>query len=231
MLHTVLGNVEAMLRTLSAIVPLELFVFVGAMLEEIIAPIPSMLVMTTAGFLARLQEHTPFFLAWLVVVGNLGKMLGYLGWYVVGDKLEDIVVGKFGNVFGLTHADIERIGQRFSGNEWRDGALIFLLRAVPFFPSLAVSLACGVIKIELRTFVVASYFGNACKDAVYISIGYFGIQAFQTFLLDMERVRFGLGLLIWGVAIILLVLAYRSRHRGMHLVRRAIGWVRDYFKD
>lgn len=219
-------NIEQQVVFLAGQVPLELFVFVGALAEELIAPIPSMLIMTTAGFLARLQEHTPFFLAWLVIVGNLGKMLGYLGWYVVGDKLEDIVVGKFGNMFGLAHADIERIGQRFSGNEWRDGALIFLLRAIPFFPSLAVSLACGVIKIELRTFVVASYFGNACKDAVYISIGYFGVQAFQILLLEMERVRFGLGLLIWGVATILLVLAYRSRHRGMYLVTRVWVWIK-----
>jgi membrane protein DedA with SNARE-associated domain len=157
-------------------------------------------------------------------------MLGYLGWYVVGDKLEDVVVGKFGNVFGLTHADIERIGQRFSGNEWRDGALIFLLRAIPFFPSLAVSLACGVIKIELRTFVLASYLGNVCKDAIYISIGYFGIQAFQALLLEMERVRFGLGLLLLIGLSILSILAYRSRHRGMHLVRSGITWIQQRFR-
>ena len=224
-METLISQIERLILLLAERVPLELFVFVGALAEEVIAPIPSMLVMTTAGFLAQLEGHTPFFLVWLVLVGNLGKLLGTLGWYVVGDKLEDIVVGRFGRFFGLSHGDIERVGQRFSGNEWRDGAFIFLLRCIPFFPSLAVSLASGVIKIGLRTFLVASYFGNVCKDFFYINVGYFGVQAFRTLLLEIERVRFGLGMLITIVTLVLLILAYRERHRGLHLVRRSWEWL------
>jgi membrane protein DedA with SNARE-associated domain len=207
-------------------VPLELFVFVGALLEEIIAPIPSMLVMTTAGLLSHAEGHTVFFLFWLVFIGNLGKILGSLGWYVVGDKIEDVVVGRFGRFFGLTHEDIERVGKKFTGKVWQDGALIFLLRAIPFFPSLAVSLACGVIKIELKTFVLASYLGNVVKDTLYIMMGYFCAQAFRTLLLEMERVRFGLGFLITVGVVGVLVLGYRQRHQGIHLLVRFWGWIR-----
>lgn len=229
-MESLVNHIAGLVLVLSEHVPLEVFVFVGALLEEIIAPIPSMLVMTTAGFLAALDGHTPFFLIWLVIIGNLGKVLGSLGWYVVGDKLEDIVVGRFGRFFGLTHADIERMGKRFTGRLWQDGALIFLLRAIPFFPSLAVSLASGVIKIELRTFLLASYLGNACKDFFYITVGYFGAQALRTFLLEIERVRFGLGILITLVVVIALVLAYRERHRGMHLIARTWDWIKEKLK-
>ncbi len=225
-MEPIIKQAEQFILFMSEHVPLELFVFVGALIEEVVAPIPSMLVMTTAGFLTHTQGHTVFFLVWLLFIGNLGKIFGSLGWYVVGDKLEDIVVGRFGRFFGLTHGDIERIGKRFTGRVWQDGAIIFLLRAIPFFPSLAVSLACGVIKIELRTFILASYFGNMVKDTVYISIGYFGAQAFWTLLIEMERVRLGLGLLITLVVVIGLVLAYRERHRGLHLLSRLYFWAK-----
>lgn len=225
-MESLIVHIERLVLLLAEHVPLELFVFVGALLEEIIAPIPSMLVMTTAGLLAEIEGHTPFFLIWLVAIGNLGKILGSVGWYVVGDKLEDVVVERFGRFFGLTHADIERIGARFTGTEWRDGAIIFILRSIPFFPSLALSLASGAIKIELRTFIIASYLGNFCKDLFYILAGYFGVHAFRTFLLEIERVRFGLGILFALIVVIALILAYRERHRGLHLVRRSWEWLK-----
>lgn len=230
-METLLHQIEGMVLVLAEHVPLELFVFVGALAEEIIAPIPSMLVMTTAGLLSVVEGHTPFFLLWLVFLGNIGKVLGSLGWYVVGDKLEDLVVGKFGRFFGLSHGDIERIGKRFSGNEWRDGAFIFLLRCVPFFPSLALSLACGVIKIELRTFLLASYLGNFCKDLFYIFAGYYGARALKTFFVEIERIRWGLGVLIGVTVAIALVLAYRERHRGLRLFSRLYGWIRKKLGD
>lgn len=228
-MELLIARVEQFIMFISDKVPLELFVFVGALLEEVVAPIPSMLVMTTAGFLSQAQGHTVFFLFWLIFIGNLGKILGSLGWYVVGDKVEDVVVGRFGKFFGLTHEDIERVGKRFTGRVWQDGAIIFLLRAIPFFPSLAVSLACGVIKIELKTFVIASYCGNAVKDTAYIMIGYFGAQAFRMLLLEMERVRFGLGFLIGLVVLIVLIFGYRERHRGLHLLSRFGTWVKERF--
>lgn len=224
--HTI-QSIEHLLLLLSERVPLELFVFVGALAEEVIAPIPSMLIMTTAGWLAQLDGHTPFFLFWLVLIGNLGKLIGSIGWYVVGDKLEDVVIGRLGRFFGLTHGDIERVGARLSGHEWRDGAIIFGLRCLPFFPSLAVSVAAGVLKIELRTFALASYCGNAIKDAFYIVIGYFGAQAFRTFLLEVERVRFGLGVLIGVATLAVLIVAYRKRHHGLHLLTRVLDWAKE----
>ncbi len=226
-METLLNHTEGIILLVAKQVPLELFVFVGSLAEEVFAPIPSLIVMTTAGLLAQVEGHTPFFLLWLVMLGNFGKILGSLGWYVVGDKLEDVVVGKFGKVFGLSHADIERIGKKFTGNDWRDGAFIFLLRSIPFFPSLAVSLACGVIKIQLRTFLIASYLGNFFKDLVYILLGYFGAQAFRMYLLEIERVRLGMGILIALMIGVTLILLYRERHRGRRFLMTCWEWCRD----
>lgn len=223
-------HIERMILEMAEHVPLELFVFVGALVEEVFAFIPSLLIMTTAGFLAQIEGHTPFFLLWLVLLGNIGKLIGSLGYYVLGDKLEDVVTGKGQRFFGLSHNDIERVGRRLTGNAWRDGAFVFLLRLVPFFPTLAVSVACGVIRVPLRTFLVASYLGNACKDLVYILFGYFGAVTMRTFLIEIERVRWGIGILITIGVIATLALLYRERHRGKRLFAKTILWFRDKLK-
>lgn len=221
-----LHHIETGIRELARIIPLELFAVVGAFAEEVIAPIPSMLVMTTAGFFAHLEGRTAFFVVWLVVLGNLGKLLGSYIYYALGDKLEDVVVGRFGRFLPLNHADIERIGQKFKGSPWRDGALIFLLRVVPFVPTIIVSIAAGVVRIRLRVFLLASYLGNFCKDLFYAFAGYSGARALRAFFLDIERVRFGVGVLLTVCLIVSLVFLYIHRHRGLHLFRRLCSWLR-----
>ncbi|OGM24943.1 hypothetical protein A2627_03180 [Candidatus Woesebacteria bacterium RIFCSPHIGHO2_01_FULL_39_28] len=51
-----MNQIISHIKTLANTTPLDLFVFVGPILEEIIAPIPSPLVMTTAGTLAHSQD-------------------------------------------------------------------------------------------------------------------------------------------------------------------------------
>lgn len=221
-----LHQLESGIRELAAIVPLEVFVFIGAFIEELVAPIPSMLVMTTTGFFAQFEGRTTFFLVWLVALGNLSKLLGSFFYYTLGDKLEDVVIGRFGRYLGLKHADIERIGQHFNGSPWRDGGLIFLLRIIPFFPTTLVSIAAGVIRIRTRVFLAASYIGNFSKDLFYAFAGYYGVRALRAFFLDIERVRFGIGMLSVIVMIGLAVLLYVHRHRGLHLYRRLMLWLK-----
>jgi membrane protein DedA with SNARE-associated domain len=219
-------QIEIGVRELARIVPLEFFILIGAFIEEIIAPIPSMLVTTTAGFFAHAEGRTALFVVWLAVLGGLGKLAGSFTYYTLGDKLEDVVVGRFGRYLGLSHADVERIGRRFNGQHWRDGGLIFLLRVIPFVPTVLVSVACGVVRIQTRVFLIASYAGNFCKDLFYVFAGYYGIQVIRSYLMDIERVRFGMGFVFTGAAIGGLVLLYVHRHHSLHLFRLLHRWVR-----
>lgn len=218
---------ELGIRELAGIVPLEIFVFFGAFIEELVAPIPSMLVMTTTGFFAQIEGRTTFFLVWLVLLGNVGKLLGSFIYYTVGDRAEDILTGRFGRYIGVKHADIERISQKLAGGSpWRDGAVIYFLRVIPFVPTIAVSIACGVLQIRLKAFLIASYCGNFSKDLFYAFAGYYGVRQLRAFFMDIERMRFGLGMLITLVAIGSLVLLYIYRHESFRLFRRVI----DFFK-
>jgi len=220
-------HLEISIRELAGIVPLEMFAFIGAFLEELIAPIPSMLVMTTVGFFAQFEGRTTFFLVWLVFLGNIGKLAGSFIYYMVGDRAEDILTGRFGRYIGVKHADIERISRKLAGGSpWRDGVIIYILRVIPFVPTIAVSIASGALRIRLKVFLIASYVGNFSKDLFYAFAGYYGVRQFRVFFMDIERIRFGMGVLVAAIVIIILVLLYVYRHQSFRFLRRFF----DFFR-
>lgn len=171
MFESILAWLEQLSRTIS----LELFVVVGAFLEEIIAPIPSPFVMTIAAVLAQEQAYGFAALAWIIVLGAIAKTFSTYIVYVVSDKAEDIVVARFGKYVGLDHSQIEKIGRFFKGTWW-DDVLLFLARAIPIIPTFPVSVAAGVIKYHVRGYLLATFLGSIVRNIFYLWIGYFGYE-------------------------------------------------------
>lgn len=226
-------TLEHFFKVFSTQVPLEAFVFLGSLAEEVISPIPSTLIMGTAGSLALLDGRSLLFLVWLSLVGNVGKMLGAWLYYVLGDKLEDVLIGKIGKFFGVTHRDIESIGQRFTGHHWKDGGTLFVLRLLPFVPTTPVSLASGIIKLDVRVFLAATYAGNFLKDLGYLYLGYAGLAALHRLWRTLEPYKLvGDVLVAVGIAGFLLFL-YIHRGTGQKLLflcgQRCRGWWHRWF--
>lgn len=174
MLEIILNQIESLARSM----PLELFVILGALIEEIIAPIPSPVVMVLAGSLAHTQNYNLWYLLELAALGALGKTFGSWLIYLLADKLEDIVVGRFGKFIGVTHKEIESIGKKLDGS-WKDNFFLFLARALPIIPSAPVSIACGAIKLNLKTFITSTYLGNLVRNLLYLYMGYAGFENYK----------------------------------------------------
>jgi membrane protein DedA with SNARE-associated domain len=156
--------------------PLEVFVFVGSFLEEAVSPIPSFVVMIPAGALAHVQGHNWWYLLFLSLFAAAGRVPASLILYFIADKSEDWLFGKGRRIFGVSHQQLQAYGQRFSGSR-RDWVLLFLLNAVPIIPTSLLSLSCGFIRLRLKLFIVATFFGTAVNAVVYMSVGYAGLQA------------------------------------------------------
>lgn len=214
MLSNFLAAVEQFVKIYATEVPLEWFVFIGSFFEEVISLIPSPLIMTTAGSLAFIDGRSLGYLFLLALIGNLGKTLGAWVYYVVGDRLEDMLIKPLTRFFGLKHEEIENFGKRFTGHHWKDGGVLFLLRAIPFFPALPVSLAAGVIKMDVRVFLVATYGGNFFKDLFYLYAGYAGLAKLHAVWREMEPIRIGIDILILLVVVIVLVFLYMHQGNG-----------------
>jgi len=137
-------NLILHLKILSEQIPVGLYALVGGFIEEIIAPIPSPLIMTTAGSLLRLQGYGIIALFLISFLAAFGKTIGSWIIYVVADKSKGLIVLRFGKFLGVTQQDVEKIGKRFD-NTWKDDVLLVLLRAVPFIPGAPVAVVCGII--------------------------------------------------------------------------------------
>ena len=154
------------------------FTFFGTMLEEIIAPIPSPIVMTLGGSLASSQHRGLWYLVWLAVTGTAGKIIGSYVIYVIADKFENVLTGRLGRIIGLTHEQIENIGRRL-GQGKRDAAALFLLRALPFVPTAPVSFAAGLLRLDLKTYLLSSAAGIFLRNIFFLYVGFTSVGALE----------------------------------------------------
>lgn len=224
------SSIEQLVKYWAFHMPLELFVLVGSFLEEVISPIPAALIMGTAGSLSLMQGDPMWYLLSLALIGNLGKTAGAWVYYVVGDKLEDVFIPTATKWFGVTHEDIESIGKRFVGHHWKDGGVLFLLRLLPPFPTTPVSVTAGIIKMDIRVFLVATYAGNFFKDLLYLYLGYAGLAKLQTLRYQIDEAKIIVDIAIVAAILVLFFILYTERGRGQVAYHafcdRVAGWFR-----
>lgn len=199
------------LEILSTYVPLEIFTFVGSFVEEVIAPIPSPFVMVLSGSLAHAQNQHIMFLLWLAILGAIGKTFGSWILYVIADKLEDVVIIRYGKFIGVTHHDIENIGKKLNGG-WQDNFFLFVARAIPIIPSAPISIACGVIKLNKKTYLTSTFAGTFLRNLMYLYFGYVGVKNFKEISQGFEKVE-SIGQLFLLV-LIAMVIAFIYYKRG-----------------
>ena len=163
-------------------VSLPFFMVVGALTEEIFAIIPSPFVPLTAGSLAFKQNETVIYILFLGLVGALAKTFSTSLVFWISDKLEDLISkGKFGKLLGLEANELERYGQIFSKTK-SNTLIIFILRALPFVPTLPVTVVAGLIKVKYRIFAIGTFFGIFVRNSFYLFAAFYGLQHFQSLM-------------------------------------------------
>lgn len=160
-----------LLETTATTLPLPAFVLLGSLFEEIISFIPSPFVLTLAGSLAAAQNSGFIYLVLLAFIAAIAKTAGSYVFYLLADKMEDLLTSKFGRVFGLNHKSIESIGKKLEKSS-RDEVAIFLLRATPLIPSAPVSIVAGILKLEIKSYLLASAAGMFVRALFFLYMGY-----------------------------------------------------------
>lgn len=208
--------VIAWLEHTAQAVPLPLFVMMGGIVEEIIAPIPSPLVSTLAGSITSAQKLGVPYLLWICALATVAKTLGAYIFYIIGDKLEDLAVPRFGKYIGVTHKDLENFSGRFGGT-WKDDVTLLLLRSIPVMPSTPVSLICGIVKLSLRTFFVSTFFGFYIRNLFFMWIGYTGLTAMESLMSGIDTAETVLKIAIVGGMALVIIWLYYKRKKGDHV--------------
>lgn len=178
---------ESVLFGLSETIPLEWFVLVASIVEEIVAPIPSPTVMMLAGSFASLQGYSFYGLVTLVCIGAIGKMFGAMFVYGISYYAEDIVINRFGNFFGVTQESVQQFGNKITENGFRGYVLLTLFRALPIVPSVIVSVGSGVCRVPFPMFVISTFLGTLVRDGLYLYAGYIGTDALHALVKGTAR--------------------------------------------
>jgi len=119
-------------------------VFVGVIIESVIIPIPSPLVIMGDGFilidsdLTAVEALIPILLL-IVVPGSLASTLGAYVGYEIG-------------FFGFSWEDVDVLQKRLRGGQVK--MTIFLLRAVPIIPLSLTSMAAGFVRLSITPFTL-----------------------------------------------------------------------------
>lgn len=173
-----MNEITRFLEHLMSVLPLELFVFIGTCIDEIISPIPAFLVLVPAGIAAHVQNVPWFYLGILALISGIARAASGYVLYLLADKLEDIIFANGRRFFGVSHKEMERYGRKL-GKERPVKAwlLLFIMHALPVFPGTLLSLGSGFIKLPFGIFVTSTLFGSAVVAVFFLALGYSGMES------------------------------------------------------
>lgn len=189
-----------------------MFVLVGTFIEELFSPIPSFLILVPAGAAVQLAGHSWLYLIVLTLISATGRIAGATILYFLADKLATFTLKNGRKIFGVNQKQLHDFGKNLSGNPVHDWLALFTMNALPFFPGAFLSLVGGLLKVDFKMFITATFFGTMINSIFYLSIGYAGLSALTNF----GGVEFALqvfGLLLAALFTVWFVRQYQKNQR------------------
>ena len=157
---------------------LYLGVFLAALIETIIPPIPTMAVFPTAGFIASQNGLGLFEVVVLGIIGGLGASIGSTVIYLIALKLGRIALLKYLNRMRISEKKIDRVEKWFE--KYGDKAVLFG-RMIPVFREM-ISVPAGLLKMNIKKFLLYTVLGSCGWGITMVMVGYFfGVAAFELF--------------------------------------------------
>ena len=151
-------------------------VFLAAILETVIPPIPTLAVFPTAGYLASQNGIGIPGLILLGMVGGLGASIGSTVIYLIALKLGRTALLKYLKYVKVSEKKLTRVEKWFQ--KYGDKAVLFG-RMIPVFREM-ISIPAGLLKMKFTKFIGYTILGSCGWSMLLIFIGYyFGIAAFE----------------------------------------------------
>ena len=144
-------------------------IFLAALLETIIPPIPTLAIFPTAGFLASQQGITLFGLIPMIILGAIGATIGTSAIYLIALKLGRVVLLRYLKYVKINEKKLERVETWFE--KYGDKA-VFLGRMVPVMREM-ISVPAGLLKMKIPKFVIYTFAGSCVWSTGTILSGYY----------------------------------------------------------
>ena len=144
-------------------------VFIAAIIETIIPPIPTMAVFPTAGFLASQNNFELYQVILLGIIGGLGASIGSTVIYLIALKLGRVALLKYLRYVKVSEKKLTRVENWFQ--KYGDKAVLFG-RMVPVFREM-ISIPAGLLKMIFAKFLTYTFLGSCGWSISLILVGYY----------------------------------------------------------
>jgi len=171
-------SLESLIEFVITLITDNLFVgvFLAAIIETVIPPIPTMVVFPTAGFIASQNGLELPELILLGIVGGLGASIGSTVIYLIALKLGRTALLRYLKYVKVSEKKLTKVECWFQ--KYGDKAVLFG-RMVPVFREM-ISIPAGLLKMKLPKFLAYTVLGSCGWSITLIFIGYyFGIASLE----------------------------------------------------
>ena len=144
-------------------------VFIAAIIETIIPPIPTMAVFPTAGFLASQNNFELYQVILLGIIGGLGASIGSTVIYLIALKLGRVALLKYLRYVKVSEKKLTRVENWIQ--KYGDKAVLFG-RMVPVFREM-ISIPAGLLKMKFAKFLTYTILGSCGWSITLILVGYY----------------------------------------------------------
>ncbi len=151
-------------------------VFIAALIETIIPPIPTMAVFPTAGFLASQNNFELYQVVLLGIIGGLGASIGSTVIYLIALKLGRVALLRYLRYVKVSEKKLTRVEKWFQ--KYGEKAVLFG-RMIPVFREM-ISIPAGLFKMKFAKFLTYTVLGSCGWSITLILVGYyFGNAVFE----------------------------------------------------
>jgi membrane protein DedA with SNARE-associated domain len=183
-------------------------VFVATVIESFFAPIPSEIVLFTAGYYANGNGGIPMLLI-LCFVASLGNFVGTLPFYLIAkyssEKYLPRFIKKWGPYLLISQEDLKKSEDFFSK---RGSITVFLARLIPGARSL-IAFPAGLAKMNMVKYTLFTLAGSFIWNLILGAIGFWAFDRKEEFFEVLDPISniiivvLGIAVLIYATKIVL----------------------------